>query len=234
MEVISCKLENMQNYGKTTSCHVYSIHVKITDIGVRAREMIDMLSNKSWINELGIIPKMSYEARAERTIEKLINDILKKVSTTVSTEFGEFLVSASAQDSLKMQYNHTKVPLAELLKEKVTGNPGFDFHTESHTNLIAFGEAKYSGTGNPYRNAMEQIANFVVLKKDVAELVDLQYFVSAKSVENIKQAQKGFVAAFSINSQNPKEILNNALCSIYIDDLLVHDELYVIGIEVNA
>lgn len=234
MEIISFKNENMEDYNKTVDCDVFSIHVKIHDIGIRAKEMIAILSDKSWINELDIIPRKSYEARAERTIDKLINDILNKVVSTVTAEFGEFLISSTAQDSLEIKYSHTKVPLAELLKEKVTGNPGFDFHTESHTNLIAFGEAKYSGSINPYRNAMEQIADFITLKKDDAELVDLQYFVSDESIENIKKDKKAFIAAFSINSQNPIDIFSNALSSTYIDDLLAYDELYLIGIEIDA
>ena len=223
----------MSDYGKTTICNVYSIHVEINDIGDKATDMITMIADTSWISKLDIIPRTSYEARAKTTIDKLINGILKKVTTTVNTEFGEFLISVTAQDSLELQYNHTKVPLAELFKEKKTGNPGFDFHTESDTELIAFGEAKYSGIKNPYTNVLTQISHFIDLKKDKMELTDLQNFVSENSIKKILIDKKAFVAAFSINSENPQTIINNALKSEHINNLLNYDELYIIGIEIN-
>jgi hypothetical protein len=195
--------------------------------------MIDIIADTSWINKLDIIPRVAYEARAKVTIDKLINGILKKVTTTVNTEFGEFLISVTAQDSLVLKHKHIKVPLAELFKEKKTGNPGFDFHTESNTNLIAFGEAKYSGTINPYTNALTQISRFIDLEKDKMELHDLQNFVSKESIENVLVDKKAFVAAFSINSKSPQVIIQNALESEHIDNLLNYDELYIIGIEIN-
>ena len=224
----------MNDYGITTACNVHSIHVKVQDISLRAKEMIDTLSDTSWIKALDFIPRSSYEARAERTIEKLINSILKKVSTTVSSEFGEFLVSVTAQDTLDINYNHNKVPLAELLKEKVTGNPGFDFHTESETNLIAFGEAKYSKIVNKYNSALKQIGGFIDLKKDDAELVDLQYFVSKKAIENYALEKKAYVAAFSINDESPVGVIKKALASKHVEKLLQYEELYIIGIEIDV
>ena len=234
MEIISSKLENMSLYGKTTSGNVYSIHVKISNIEAKAIEMIDMIADTSWISNLDIIPRVSYEARAKTTINKLINGILKKVTNTVNIEFGEFLISATAQDSLKLQYNHIKVPLAELFKEKKTGNPGFDFHTESTTNLIAFGEAKYSESINPHTKAIAQISRFIDLEKDKMEINDLKNFVSPESVNNSIINKRAFVAAFSINSKNPHAIIENALKSEHINSLLIHDELYIIGIEIDA
>jgi len=223
----------MSDYGKTTNCNVYSIHAEVNDIEARAIEMIDMIADTSWISRLDIIPRTSYEARAKTTIDKLINGILTQVTTTVNTEFGEFLISVTAQDSLELQYNHTKVPLAELFKEKKTGNPGFDFHTESDTQLIVFGEAKYSGVTNPHTNALTQISRFISLEKDKMELQDLQNFVSKESVENILVDKKAFVAAFSINSENPQAIIENALKSEHINPLLNYHELYIIGITIN-
>ncbi|WP_373034024.1 hypothetical protein [Sulfurovum sp.] len=234
MKIISCKNENMNDHGKSTTCNVYSIHVKINDIGTRAKEMILTLSDTSWINKLDFIPKTSYEARAERTIEKLIHDILMKVANDVTAEFGEFLISVSAQDVLESNFKHSKIPLAELLKEKVSGNPGFDFHTESATNLIAFGEAKYSGIVNKHNTAIKQIKEFIDLRKDDAELVDLQHFVTLEAIENYKLTRKAYVAAFSINDKDPTSVIHKALTSKHIDHLLAHKELYIIGIEIDG
>ena len=234
MKIINAKLENMCDHDKSTSCNVYSIYVEIDDIGAKATEMITMIADTSWISKLDIVTQTSYEARSKITIDKLINGILKKVINTVNTEFGEFLISATAQDSLELTYSHNKVPLAELWKEKKTGNPGFDFHTESNADLIAFGEAKYSGITNPYTNALTQISRFIDLKKDKMELVDLKNFTSKESINNALVDKKAFVAAFSINSNNPQSIIENALKSENIDSLLNYDELYIIGIKINA
>ena len=223
----------MCDYGKTTDCQVYSIHVEVNNIEAKAADMINMIADTSWISKLNIVSRVSYAARAKRSIDKLVNGILKKVTTTMNSEFGEFLNSVTAQDSLELEHNHNKIPLAELFKEKKSGNPGFDFHTESSSNLIAYGEAKYSGITNPHSNALIQITRFIGLEKDKMELQDLQNFVSEDTITNVLNDKKAFVAAFSINSTNPRKILNNALNSEHINSLLEYDELYIIGIKVN-
>ncbi|MDD3033094.1 MAG: hypothetical protein PHT25_00735 [Bacteroidales bacterium] len=172
MEIISIDNVNMADYGKTSTGEVYKIHVKITDIESRAKEIIQSISNSSWINNLGIIEQLSYSARAKKTIEKLVKEIFEKVDNVISEEFGEYLVSESAKDSLINHMRHTSIPLAEMWKEKKTGNPGFDFHTESPSNLISFGEAKYSSNSNPHTVAINQIVGFINEDKDTMELVD--------------------------------------------------------------
>ena len=233
MEVVSVKQEDMTAYKKNTNCVVYSVHVKINDIDVRAKEMIEIISNTSWINSLNIVDQVTFRARSKKTIEKLVNDIFEKIEGSATIEFGEYMVSDTAQTVLNTDLDHTKVPLAELLKEKVTGNPGFDFHTESQTCLIAFGEAKYSGSSNPYSNAMNQIFDFVELNKDDMELSILEKFVSDDAVKNFTKNNKAYVAAFSINSVHPEKIITNALKSKSINKLLNFNELYVIGVEID-
>lgn len=234
MELVSLKIEDMSDYGKTSKGVVYSAHVRIHDIESRADEMVTSLSDTSWIANLGAVEKVSYAARAERTVVKLVRLITERVDNQMTTDFGEFMVSDSAQSLLNNELDHNKVPLAELLKEKISGNPGFDFHTESSTNFIAFGEAKYSGEANPHGKALSQIVKFIGLKKDIAELTDLQHFVSEPAVNNTLQGIKAYAAAFSINNSDPQLIIQNALKSKFIDDLLDFPELYVIGVEVNA
>ncbi|MDO7786999.1 hypothetical protein P6N53_07200 [Desulforamulus aquiferis] len=224
----------MSKFGKITSCNVYVIHVEINDINDRAQEMIDIISDNSWVNKLKPIESKTFEARAKRTIKKLVNDIFLRINNPLSTEFGEYLISYSAVSALEECYQHHKVPLAELLKEKVTGNPGFDFHTETNTMLIAFGEAKYSGSTNPYVNALSQIAKFIALEKDVAEFAILQHFVSSTAMENALNGNKAFTAAFSINTQQPNRIFTNALKSTTLEQLLAYEELYLIGVEICA
>ena len=234
MEIVSVKIENMGDYGKSSEGIVYSVHVIIKDIEVRAADMVSNISNTSWISKLDAVARVLYSARSERTITKLVNYIINRVENTITDEFGEFLVSDSAQSVLVGELDHEKVPLAEFLKEKDSGNPGFDFHTETHTNLVAFGEAKYSGKGNPHGKSLSQIVRFIDLKKDDAELVDLRNFVSESAMDNSLHGRRAYVAAFSVNHDNPEIIIRNSLKSKFIDDLLVFPEVYVIGVEVDA
>lgn len=224
---------DISNIAPNSTCAVHLMHVQIKDIKERAEEMINTILSRSWINDLpSAIDRVSYEARANRTIEKLANDVFKKISTPISDEFGEYVVSMSAQDSLEIQMHHQKVPLAELFKEKISGNPGFDFHTESQTNFIAFGEAKYSANDNPYTRALSQIIEFIGLRKDIMELTDLRNFVSGTAIDNAMSGQKAYVAAFSINSLNRDLVYKNVLKSEYLKGLLEYPEVYLIGVEI--
>lgn len=215
-----------------SKCNVYSIYVQINDVQSRAKEMIETISNKSWITALSAVDRVSYAARAQKTVSKLVDDIFSKVSSAVTTEFGEYVISMSAQDALQDKAGHTKVPLAELFKERLSGNSGFDFHTESETNLIAYGEAKYSGNTNPYRAALTQIARFIRDEKDVAELADLSRFVSEVAQEAALEGRKAYVAAFSLNADNPEAIFSSIIKTEYMLPLLCYPELYLIGVEI--
>jgi len=234
MEIISVKEIDMSSYGKSTTCNVHCVHVKINDIDPIAHAMIKDISDTSWISKLDAVSQISFNATSQRTIVKLVNIIVDRIDDTgkLAKEFGEYLVSHSAQNALESNHKHIKLPLAELLKEKDSGNPGFDFHTESKGNNIIFGEAKYSAKGNPRAEALDQLHNFISLKKDAAELIMLEKIVTPTAITNFAINKKGYVAAFSLNSKNPDLIFKNALESDVIDDLINHEELYLIAIEV--
>ena len=162
----------------------------------------------------------------------MIKNVLDKVENTITEEFGEILVSTSAKDSLCTYYKHKKIPLAEIWKEKTSGNPGFDFHTETPSELIAFGEAKYRNQSNAYNNAFEQIDDFIRNEKDLKELSDIKNFVGNKALANIADLNlKAFIAAFSLYSANDNLIIGNIMKNQYIEGLLRHPELYIIGVE---
>lgn len=231
MKIVSSEIVDMTKYGNDTNCLVSIIHVKILDINKRAKEIIDTISAKSWITRLGPIDQIAYEARAAKTIKKIVEDILNKVTDKVTEDFGEYLVSDSAGNALIEAYQHNKITLAELWKEQMSGNPGFDFHTESATNLIVYGEAKFKTDGSPYTIAIEQIVKFIEDKKDLMELVDLQHFVSKTALENAQNDKKGFIAAFSLNAVNHAKIFENALKLPRLKELTKFSELFLIGVE---
>ncbi len=213
---------------------LHVIQIEVDEVAVRAKEMIDVILDTSWISKLDLINQISYEARAKRTIDKLVREIFEKITDDVTEEFGEYLISLSAQDALEVLYSHKTIPLAELFKEKVIGNPGFDFHTESSDQIICFGEAKYSENVSRYSDALEQIIEFIGLGKDASELADLRNFVSENAINNATANKRGYVAAFSINAKNPSTIIHNALNSDYISSLSDCNELYLIGVVIKC
>lgn len=232
MKIISAEQIDMSKYGHLTSCKVFCIHVQIDDISNSANEIMNGISDTSWISELDAVSKKSFTAMATPTIQKIVNEILSKVTNSVSNDFGEYLVSYTAQMALVSEYNHKKMPLAELIKEKIIGNPGFDFHTESTDSNIIFGEAKYSSEGTPRGRAISQISRFIILEKDAMELNALAPLISSEAKENFLENKKGFTAAFSFNSADPQLIFNNTLTSASLKRLLGHQELYIISVEV--
>jgi len=232
MEIVNAQKIDMSAYGVSTACSVYLIHVKILDIKQRAKDIIDAITNRSWITTLVPIDQRAYNARSEKTIKKIVEDILLKVEDTVTSDFGEYLVSDSAGNALNIQHGHTKIALAELWKEQKSGNPGFDFHTESSSELIIYGEAKFKTADSPYTVALDQIVSFVDEKKDQMELVDLKHFCSNKAVSNALDDKKGFIAAFSLNAVDHKKIFEKALKTASAIKLMDHAELYLIGVQV--
>lgn len=232
MRILSKKDVNMQHFGISTSCKTTLLHVKVDNLDDQAKEIVELIIDTSWIDNLGGVKKISYNARAKKTIDSLVKAILNSVGNSVTEEFGEILVSNVARISLEQGCNHDVVPLAEIWKEKVKGNPGFDFHSESEDCVLCFGEAKYSSTINPYPDALNQINDFLVKEKDLMELVDLESFVSKEAISNCADGKKGFIAAFSINSNNPNLIYNNLLKSNYLDEVIKYNEFYIIGVEV--
>ena len=149
----------------------------------------------------------------------------------IESEFGEYMISMSAGDCLQKGLKHTVLPISELWKEKLTGNPGFDFHTETHQGRISFGEAKYSSNDNPYTDAAKQVHSFITEEKDKIDAVHLQHLASKKAIDALIANSRGFAIAFSLHSTDHETILNNALQSDLVKRLSGScDELYIVGV----
>lgn len=214
------------------ACDVHCIHVQIKDINAVAKELTDEISDTSWIPKLDRMSQQTFKATSDRTIDHLVNEIFTGVITTVGADIGEYIVSYVGQSVLASEYKHIKIPLAELLKEKISGNPGFDFHTISSKRFLVFGEAKFSADDTPRAIALNQIGKFITLAKDFAELNSLRAFLDTDVYDHMADGKRGYAAAFSFNASNIDLIFKNALESTIIDDLTNHHELYLIAIEI--
>ena len=218
----------MTNQKSNVHCHVAFVDSPAEHI----EEMHKAISDVSWINNLGPCDQRIFNALSKRTVEKLVL-LFKSGSGAVTSEIGEYVVSFSAKKALAGVYSLGPIPLAELIKEKISGNPGFDYHAEKNRAVVIFGEAKFSSTKNPYTDALSQIIEFIDLEKDVAEMAVLQKFVSKKAVDNVVNGVKGYAAAFSINSNDHSEIINNAKNSEEVNKLSAYDAIYLIGVVIN-
>ena len=213
---------------------LFAVLVEVADIAKIATDMHDRITETSWLNDLDVIDRTTFTATSAKTIEKLVECISSRRSDPLSEDFGEYLISDVALEALHSQYQHKKVPLAELLKEKISGNAGFDFHTETQFNVIAYGESKYSGSSTRYSDALKQISEFIQDKKDDIDLRLLNSFVSKDAVNNHIAGKKAYSAAFSINAKDPELIMNNVAASDYVMNLLACENLFLIGVVVNA
>lgn len=214
------------------NCEINCIHIKIKNLAGLVGTMSAEIADTSWIRNLDGLSQIQYQATSVRTIDRIVNDIFSKVVNGLNTDIGEYLVSYCAQSALVSHYHHAKIPLAELLKEKIIGNPGFDFHTISTKRFIVFGEAKFSMENTPRAIALSQISEFIALSKDHAEIGTLRAFLDEETESNMLKGIKGYAAAFSFNAKNIDTIFRNALADDRIKDIAKHNELFLIAIEI--
>lgn len=213
-----------------SNCEIHCLHIKIKDFRPIVEEFENHICDTSWINKLDEISQITFRATSKKTIDKIVNDIIAKISSNVNTDIGEFIVSYAAQQALQIEHAHKLIPLAELLKEKVTGNPGFDYHSVSTKSYLVFGEAKFSLDDTPRAKALNQIVDFIG-DRDSSELLWLMPFLDAATKQNIIDNKKGYSAAFSHNNDNIINTLNNALDSESIKEIIKYNELYLIAVE---
>lgn len=232
------KIEHIDKLSDGTSCDIFYLEIIIDDVYNHANELIIKIKDNSWINELDSMAKISYQRKVSDTAKKL-EEIFKtpidNTSSKLSEEFGEYMISLDSSESLKQSLNHKVIPLAELWKEKITGNHGFDFHTESPQKTIAFGEAKYRSTGNAYGVAARQVKVLIEEEKDKGDVVNLMHLgVSEAAINNLVANKRDFVLAYSVNSCNLEEIKINCLNNENVKFLNTQAQtLYLIGVHIK-
>ena len=207
----------------------YLVEVNATET---LQDVLTEINDETWLNELDIIDSVSYRARREKTVKKMVYNITHKRDDF--EVIGEYIVSKEGRRALECGYGMKSIPLAELWKERVSGNGSFDFHAEDIKDfLIVFGEAKYNSHSNPYDDAIDQVNRFIDDKKDKQDLVDLKPFANKQSLLNCINGKKSFAISFSIKAQNKNLIIKNAVKYCKESKILDCDNLYVIGVVIN-
>jgi hypothetical protein len=218
---------------KKVDLNITFIRINPTNINITLKDIFRSLSDLSWISRIDPeYMREGFQVRAEATVRYLSNRLLSGTTDQITKDSGEYIVSELARQSLIQELHYSDIPLAELIKEKRSGNPGFDFYAETIENIILFGESKYVAGRNSYGRALKQIVQFNNEKRDIADLPDIGKFCSNISLEKVIQNQKGYVAAFSSVNTPTSEIINGILANEDFKLLRAYNELVCVAINI--
>ena len=119
-----------------------------------------------------------------------------------------------------------------MFKQKLSGNHGFDFFSETLSQFIVFGEAKYVSKSNGYGRALEQIERFIMEERDTSDLNDIDKFVSKISLNNHTQNDKAFACAFSATSIATETLIKHILKNENFNKIKHHREIILIAVNI--
>lgn len=195
-------------------------------------QIIETLMDLSWLSRFDEdYLKSSFKMRAEETIADIKKKFNDSSDDKVTKEAGEYVVSELARESLLSQMNYLHIPLAELLGMKISGNPGFDFHSQNNTtNTVIFGEAKYNSRNSAYDSALTQVPKFIEAGKDVKQLADLRDFCTSKALTRANNGFKGFAIAFSVKSTASDRLINAIIKHQGFLKLLPFEEIVIVAV----
>lgn len=214
--------------------HITFIRINPDDVALTLREVFESLSNLSWINDFDAeYVCVSFAVRAEATVKYIADNIIRSTDDSVTSDSGEYVISELARKTIVNELKYLDIPLAELIKEQRSGNPGFDFYTVNGGNIILFGEAKYIAAQNAYGSAFSQIVRFEEEKRHLADLVDIDKFCSKESLHNVSvHNKKGFMAAFAAKAIPTDTLIRNIRNNDDFKKLSAHEELICIAVNI--
>lgn len=215
------------------NCKITFIRIDPEDKKETLKNIFENIESLGWINEK--IPEYlrpSYIAKAEPTISKLEELLEKRKNDELTSEIGEYFVSEISRETIINELKYKDIPLSEIWKEKVSGNPGFDYHSQNNEHIIIFGEAKYLSNKNAYKNALKQIVEFIDLEKDIKELSELNEFVSKESIVNANRGKKGYAIGFSVQKTKTKNLINHIKKDECFNMLKQYEEIVIVAVNV--
>ncbi len=213
--------------------NVLFLRIDPEDITITLRDIIDALSDLSWISKFDKpYLRATYQTRAESTVKHICDKIQEGVASGVYGDAAEYIVSEVARETLVEHLNYKDVPLGELFKEQVSGNPGFDFFTANLSDVIIFGEAKYLATKNAYGSGMSQTARFIEEKRDISDIADIQNFFSDSALTGVYDGTKGFSVAFSAKSTSSETLIQNIKKNTHYENLASCSELIFVAVNI--
>jgi citrate lyase gamma subunit len=229
--------QDFTEYEVDTDSKVRFLRVEVSNTEPAVRSIIEAIADTSWVSSLvDDLIKQSFLKCAEPTIKKLSYDLNKAIDSGVTDTIGEYVVSMVARYIIEATYNYRALPLAEVIKEKVSGNPGFDYHHENNGLVLLFGEAKYITGQNAYNSAFKQVCDFIKDGKDLKEAASLSHFMTDDAKTNLSNGRKGYSAAFSTKSSSfdSAMLIDNIKRNTHFNNLLEHEELLIIAVDIHG
>ncbi len=228
MKILEHKNIDIKNYNS-----IIYLRIDPEDIYVTIREIISIFSDLSWISKFDEeYIKISFKKRANETARYLKNKIHSGENDLITKDTGEYVVSELAREALVHELNYLDVPLAELFKEQVAGNPGFDFYSANHDNVIIFGEAKYNSKQNAYGVGMEQVSRFIKEEQDLSDLNDIDKFFKNDSLDLAANGEKAYAVAFASKNTPSTKIINGIIKNKYYKDIAKHKEVIYMAVNI--
>lgn len=215
--------------------NIYFFRIKINqeNVSITLREVLNCLNELSWLSKFDKeYMQNSFMKRATDTINYITANIINGTKSEVTTDSGEYVVSVLSKKTIVDKLEYLDIPLAELIKEKVVGNPGFDFYSENKNNIMLFGEAKYVAKTNAYNKALEQIENFSISGKDINDIASIDRFFSEEALENANNGDKGYIAAFSSTEIETEELVKHIQDNVHFKELSSHKELICVAVTI--
>lgn len=213
--------------------HFFRIRINQENVSITLREVLNCLNDLSWISKFDKdYMQNSFRNKAIGTINYISTNIINGSEDEVTSDSGEYVVSVLSKKTIVDRLDYLDVPLAELIKEKVVGNSGFDFYSENKNNILLFGEAKYVAKTNAYNNALEQIERFIEIGKDTNDLTSIDRFVSEDALDNANNGDKGYIAAFSSTEIETEDLVKNIQNNEHYKNLSSHKELICVAVTI--
>ncbi len=218
-------------YGIKENVTLRYIEVLVDDLEFEVYKLLLYLNDLTWINSLEIDwLKASFASRCKKTAEKISEEIKAVEKNSLAEEAGEYIVSTQSIYSVQHELHHKALPLLELIKEQVKGNPGFDFITINNT-ILMFGESKYRSNNNGYGAALEQIERFINDNKDLEELANIDKFITKINIDEFMNDHKGYIAGFSLHTNDEEKLIKNIIDNPHFKILCNYEEAIFIGVK---
>lgn len=216
----------------TGRASVQFIRIDPEDISTTLLEILETIMDLSWLKNFDAdFAVESFRQRAKITIIDIEDKFARCAGGKLTKEAGEYVVSEVAREAIVSQLGYLDIPLAELLGKKISGNPGFDFHSQNNgTDTVIFGEAKYVAAQSAYSRAIEQIKDFIDDKKDIADLADLRDFCTPAALARTTAGFKGFAAAFSAKSTPSDKLIASIQTNPAFPELLKYEEVILVAV----
>ena len=228
MKILEYREIDKENYD-----NIKFIRIDPENLLITIKDIITSFSDMSWISKFDKeYIRKSYKKRAEDTAEYLAKKIRENGDEKIVENAGEYVVSELARKALVNKMDYLDIPLAELFKEQVSGNPGFDFYSANKDKIIIFGEAKYNSRQNAYGKGMEQVNKFILEQQDISDLNDIDKFFEECSLEKANLGEKAYAVAFASKKTKSEDIIKGIINNNYYKNLAVHKEIIYLAVNI--